>query len=559
MNSKKILFINALVMTILFNGCGSSGSQAPPEITSLQPDHGPPGTLVTINGKNFSSEKPSIEVSFNGTSGTVESTAEAQIEATVPEGASSGQVTVSIDGKKAVGPNFTVEAKAPGISTVDPDSGVVGTQVVIKGMNFSAIASENGVTFNGVSATISSASETELVTEVPGGATDGPVEVTVKQKSTTGPNFDVITTGTIEAIIATSGPDQDPDGYTVGIDGSQGSAVDAIDTLYVNGLEEGTHNAELSGLASNCGLSGNNPRSVTIAAGDTTSTTFEISCREVLNNKIVFTSDRDGDFELYVMNADGSSPQQLTHNSGLVDAYSSISYNGSRIVYAHLRDQSSFSYSIHVMNADGTDNQALTTAADSSNYLPTWSPDGSKIAFVSTKGAGTDTDIYVMNSDGTNMVNITQSDSSVTAPSWSPDGNHILYSSARGTGTDYELYRMNTDGTGVVQLTDNTYDESNPEWSPDGSQIVFESYRDGDGDGEIHVMNADGTGIIQMTSNTYFDAYPTWSPDGSHIAFDSNRDGNYDVYKINADGSGLPVNLTANSSGDRIPSWSPVE
>lgn len=552
MYSKSLLFITVCFSFLLFTGCGGGSSpKAPPEITSLQPDHGPPGTMVTVSGKNFIAKESAVDVLFDGVEADVESAGESQIKATVPEGATSGPVTLSINGQTVSGPGFTVEAKAPGISSIEPDSGTVGTEVTIMGMNFSAVASENSITFNGTTASVKSASKTELVTEVPQGATDGPVKVTVKQKSTTGPDFDVIMTGTMQVKIATSGPDQDADGYTVSVDGSQGTSVDATDTLYVPKLGKGAHSVQLAGMASNCSLTGSNPRNLDIAAGDTTSTTFEISCSEVLNNKIVFASNRDGDYELFTMNADGSSPQQLTFNSGVSDYLPDISYDGGRIAYVK-------GSQIHVMAADGSNDRTLTTSSDSVNYLPSWSPDGSKIVFMSNRGAGTDYDVYVMNDDGTNVVSITQNDSYDQYPSWSPGGDKIIFTSVRNGDTDLEIYWMNTDGTGVVQLTDNALTEQAPVWSPDGSKIAFRS-APVTTDSEIYIINADGTGLTQMTSNNSAERYPTWSPDGSQLAFMTYRDGNAEIYKINVDGSGLPVNLTANSALDAMPSWSPVQ
>lgn len=71
-------------------------------------------------------------------------------------------------------------------------------------------------------------------------------------------------------------------------------------------------------------------------------------------------------------------------------------------------------------------------------------------------------------------------------------------------------------------------------------------------------MNPDGTDLRRITNNSAFDAWPAWSPDGSELAFETNRGGNAEVYKINADGSGTPVNLTADPASDKAPHWSPV-
>src|SRR5436190_9367020 len=92
------------------------------------------------------------------------------------------------------------------------------------------------------------------------------------------------------------------------------------------------------------------------------------------------------------------------------------------------------------------------------------------------------------------------------------DGNNEIYSVA-GPG-----------GGNLTRLTNNTASDSEPVWSPDGSQIVFTSNRPGNF--EIYKMNADGTGQTRLTNKAAFDADPSWSADGTQIVFASDRDGN---------------------------------
>src|SRR5436309_15580142 len=87
-----------------------------------------------------------------------------------------------------------------------------------------------------------------------------------------------------------------------------------------------------------------------------------------------------------------------------------------------------------------------------------------------------------------------------------------------------------------------------------GGQIAFMSLRDGNW--EIYLMNADGSGFWNLTGNPADDGSPAWSPDGSRIAFATNRDGNWEIYVVNADGSGA-VNLTNDPGSDEHTAWSP--
>ena len=93
-----------------------------------------------------------------------------------------------------------------------------------------------------------------------------------------------------------------------------------------------------------------------------------------------------------------------------------------------------------------------------------------------------------------------------------------------------------------------------PSWSPDGRKIVFVNDRDGNFD--MYVMNADGSGQRNLTRHPSHDSDPEWSPDGKKIAFTTKREGNFEIYVMNADGSGQH-NLTRNPAVDRYPVWSP--
>jgi len=143
-------------------------------------------------------------------------------------------------------------------------------------------------------------------------------------------------------------------------------------------------------------------------------------------------------------------------------------------------------------------------------------------------------------------------------PSWSPDGSKIAFESQRHGAWD--IYVMDTDGSEQTRLTNfSTTDDRRASWSPDGSKIAFESTRHRvdayDHNTEIYVMSADGSNPIRLTNSPLRDQHPSWSPDGDKITFSSQRDGNWEVYVINADGSGQPARLTTNVAKDEDPSW----
>jgi Tol biopolymer transport system component len=132
-----------------------------------------------------------------------------------------------------------------------------------------------------------------------------------------------------------------------------------------------------------------------------------------------------------------------------------------------------------------------------------------RIAFVSYRD-GND-EIYLMDPDGSNLVNLTSHEASDTEPDWSPDGSKIVFVSDR-TGNG-EIFTMKADGTSVTQLTQTPEDESSPAWSPDGESIAYFSPGD-DGQG-VRIMKADGTDSRMLAEG--FD--PSWSADGRSILF----------------------------------------
>lgn len=214
---------------------------------------------------------------------------------------------------------------------------------------------------------------------------------------------------------------------------------------------------------------------------------------------------------------------------------------------------------IYVMNADGSGLVNLTNRSPQSDLRPAWSPDGTWIAFQREADASNhDTEIFVMNADGSGLKRLTNSPGGDELPAWSPDGSRIAFVSFRDNPSGVTgLFVMNADGTNVKRLTLNTsYSDSTPTWSPDGTRIAFAAVRDGSTQHQLYVMNADGTNLRRLTFSGQFDHGPTWSPDGSRIAFTSRRDGNFEIYVMDSDG-GNQRRLTNNPEDDGSPSWSP--
>lgn len=165
---------------------------------------------------------------------------------------------------------------------------------------------------------------------------------------------------------------------------------------------------------------------------------------------IVFQSNRDGNFELYMMNGDGSGVTRLTDYPG-VDQFPDWSPNGQEIAFRRDTD-------IYVLDLLNGESRRLTNAPPL-NQMPAWSPNGQQLAFMSTRDGYPS--VFVMNADGSGQRNLTpknagdaDADWISRAPSWSTSGRQIYFMSSRpSTGLDTELFIMNADGTGTTRLT----------------------------------------------------------------------------------------------------------
>jgi TolB protein len=200
---------------------------------------------------------------------------------------------------------------------------------------------------------------------------------------------------------------------------------------------------------------------------------------------------------------------------------------------------------------------------------PKWSADGTRLALSSRRGDKGDSEIWLINADGTGLRNVTNSPTTEDwAPSWSPMGDKLAYE-CREIGTaNTDICVKNADGSGSPQNLTKSFtrkdrttksNDGAPSWSPDGTKIVFASDLQTD-DTEIWVMAAPGTSspvFYRLTQNNGFDSRPVWSPDGQKVAFATNRDGNDELYVMDATGAN-PTNVSRHGAYDGgVVAWSP--
>ena len=200
---------------------------------------------------------------------------------------------------------------------------------------------------------------------------------------------------------------------------------------------------------------------------------------------------------------------------------------------------------IWVIDADGANSVNLTDRI-AHDFWSRWSPDGTRIVF-SSVFEGTDLDIWVMDADGANHANLTDNERALDAePAWSPDGTRIAFWSDR-IDDNRDIWVMDADGANPTRLTELPGSEENPAWSPDGTRLLFNSDR------QLYSMDASGADMQLLQESA---CCSSWSPGGAKIAFHSDRDGNKEIYTMNADGTN-PVRLTDNRGSDLVPKWLP--
>jgi len=302
---------------------------------------------------------------------------------------------------------------------------------------------------------------------------------------------------------------------------------------------------------------------------------------------IVFSSERDGNREVYTVDPVTGNERNLTHSKG--DEFApTLSPDGKLVAFL---SSSGEDVGIEVIKASGEvlEPRAITDGpgrygsqqwAPGSNRLAAihaeigdvrgvyilgfegkphlrlskiqadevsgWSPDGKSVVFSVRQGENQG--VYKRNPDGVNEVQLTETPD--YAAIWSPDSKRFAFISVRDGNP--EIYVMNEDGTGQRRLTETDAPEYDLSWSPNGKFLMFVS---GIGiDAEIYKMDPDSAGLQRLTQNTVRDVQPVWSPNGKQIAFVSYFDGDADIFLMDSDG-GEQARLTNNEGDDINPSW----
>jgi len=274
-----------------------------------------------------------------------------------------------------------------------------------------------------------------------------------------------------------------------------------------------------------------------------------IGVRGVSGTEIAFVSDRGGNKEIFVMNADGSDARAATANRSL-NNFPSWSPDGDAIIYTsyrYLRRPFLFLSS----RGQGKPGRLLARLGDShAQYRGVFAPDHERMALVMSDGEASQ--IYTVGLDGSNLRRLTNGRAIDVSPTFSPDGKRIAFVSDR-TGAP-QVYVMDVDGGNVRRLTyDGSYN-TNPAWSPDGLWIAYETRVNGQFD--IWMIDPEGVTNVPLETNPRSDEGPSWAPNSRQIVFSSTRRGNADLYVVDRDGSNLR-RITAAAGNNTSPAWGP--
>lgn len=266
----------------------------------------------------------------------------------------------------------------------------------------------------------------------------------------------------------------------------------------------------------------------------------------IFTSKIAFSSTRDGNPEIYVMDYDGENQTRITRND-YVDLFPDLRPRHHQLVFTSLRQGASALVLFDLITGQ------LRTLVDRGGLTstPQWSPDGQRIAFVGAMDGNAE--IYVINADGTGLRRLTFSKAIESSPAWSPSGNQIAFTSDRSGRP--QIYVMDADGGNVRQLTFFGEYNDRPAWSPDGARLAFVSRQGLIFD--IYVLDLTTNEVIRLTENQGSNESPAWGPDGIHLVFASNRTGRFQIYTM--DRWGRDVRQLTHVGENKTPTWRPFE
>ena len=270
---------------------------------------------------------------------------------------------------------------------------------------------------------------------------------------------------------------------------------------------------------------------------------------QALLDRLVFGSSRDGHYDIWVCNMDGSGATQLTNNNA-AEWRPQWSHDGTRIVFD--RQWTGQDAEIMTMTAGGSSITALTNNTEP-DVDPSWSHDSRRIAFQSERDGNWE--IYSMFANGNSPTNLTNAGCADRAPAYSPSSGTVKIAFASDRYGDYELFTMAPDGSDLVQLTSNGEDDMRSAWHPEGYRLLVDrELPTGSGsDWELFSLMTGGSVELRRSNDPDGDYCGAWSTDSRWIAYTSHRSGNYRLWVQEAQSPYRAYQVTHGSGDD----WHP--
>lgn len=271
------------------------------------------------------------------------------------------------------------------------------------------------------------------------------------------------------------------------------------------------------------------------------------------DGKIVFSSNRDGDPELFVINADGTGLRQLTHNNR-PDYDPTWSPDGKQVAF--VRDRGLKGESVMIISASGGPAKPFFRNC-SGAYDPQWSPDGEWIAFEMDVGEdGSDVDAHSVSGHDVKWIAWAESNSTNGNPAWSPDGTQIAYVESYEFGEIYITpFDHNSGGNDQLVATTESVWGNELDWSPDGSSLLYSDVSAEIGSTwDIYVVPVTGGSPVRVIGTGSEEFAGEWSPDGTAFVYSSNEHGSQDLFIASSDGKTIR-RLTTHPGREVAASW----
>ena len=270
--------------------------------------------------------------------------------------------------------------------------------------------------------------------------------------------------------------------------------------------------------------------------------------------RILFASYRNGAYDIYRTDPQGSSVVRVTSFSGDESRPAwSPDYKRIAMVRSRMGSDSLKRSDIYLMNADGTGKRWARSLPSSFGMgYPSWSPDGSRLVVVVALGGK----LYLATMDVAtgNMAFVTCENELVqgSSPSWSPTGNSIVY-----VAPDFaSIRRCNPGGDVDLLVSSGPSRIGKVTYSPDGKRIAYSEGIGINYNSEIFVKNLTDGSVKRLTNSAGYEGHPTWSPDGTRIAFVAKRSGQFQLWTMNSSTGGGLTRVTNASTDEIEPAWS---